>query len=282
MKIVFLSGPSCVGKSSQLIELAKNYKCYIEDTSRNKELELFFCGNESFNAYKSQLWFFENIDAFIKESNDDLIFIDQDTKAIMYVYSKYFLQNGMLSGNDYTELENYYFRLNSGIKRKYSEIFNYYLYAHTATLKKRASQRDSTAFSWLLDIADRFNALYKNDLSIIPINTDQMSLNEVFTFINRSISVDNKINFDNLFLDGIFDTGIRDNESVGGFDVSHAVKIMYDKINYYAVSRNKINEILNMLRNKYKEYFLCTATARPDFYKTIDTEFDKYFARGSD
>jgi len=275
MTIIFLSGPSGVGKTSVLRKLSNLYECYLENSSQNPELKLLLQGSSSFNAYKSQLWFLERINDFIQKSKAEIVFVDQNPKAIMNVYSKYFLDTEKICTDDYNRLDNYYNQLTKNINDKYSCVIDYYLFADVEILEQRAGQRDSEKLSWFQEISNNFALLYRNDPSITFVNTNSMSLEEVSKFIENSVSVNIKINADNFFLDNIFDESIRDAKSVSGLNITYAVELMYGKIINLAVSKKKQCELFDILKEKYKENFIHTATSVHDFYSNIDEAFFK-------
>lgn len=189
-KIIFISGPSGSGKSTIVRKFSSQLISYIEHVERNPYISKLNTTKE-FNAYGSQMWFIETMNNFIKSAphNKDLI-IDQSPEAIIYTYSKYFLEKGEITLHEFSMLEEKLVEIQDTISNRNYHSVKIFLREQPQTLYERVKERDKNnvmPIEWFIDISKYFENYYRNDKSVITIKSNDQNNCYIFEKIKKLI-----------------------------------------------------------------------------------------------
>ncbi len=189
-KIIFLSGPSCSGKSTVIKKLSGEISSYIENIKDNPYISQLK-SNEEFNAYESQMWFIQEIFKFINTVPiGKNIIIDQSPEAVTYTYSKYFFDKKLISASEFSILENELLKVRKLIESKNYLSINILLKASSKDLYDRAKARDKEnvmPLQWFVDINKYFTNFYMTDNHIIKLETSDQSSSNLFEEVKKII-----------------------------------------------------------------------------------------------
>ncbi len=103
--VVTLCGPSGVGKSTAALALPSMFQVYLEDVRGNPYLQALLNGDARFDAAANQRWFLSRLHDFVRASDPNRpLVLDQDPAAIVLVYAKLFLEDGLLTNEQHDDL----------------------------------------------------------------------------------------------------------------------------------------------------------------------------------
>lgn len=189
-KIIFISGPSCSGKSTIVKKFSEEMFSYIENIENNPHISNLKSEKE-FNAYKSQMWFLNTMHQFIASTPiGENIIVDQSPEAIVYTYSKFFLDKKLISKKEFLTLEAEYFKVKNLLKSRNYLSISILLEARAEDLYCRAKLRDkNNAMSqgWFSDINSYFINYYMNDNNTIKLKTSNQSSTSLFEEVKKIV-----------------------------------------------------------------------------------------------
>lgn len=184
---ISICGPSGSGKTTAVGILSEFLAPYVESPENNPHFNRDQICSSKHNVFLSQDWFLANILSFIESNRNISVVIDQSPEGIVYAYSKYFLNCGQLSVDEFIHLQDKMEFINLTLKKHYIyKIIN--LNAEPEILHKRVCYRDSAGstppLSWFIDSHSRFNDIEQgtmDDLSIDTSSTTVAMLSEKIT-----------------------------------------------------------------------------------------------------
>lgn len=189
-KIIFISGPSCSGKSTIVKKFSEEMVSYIENIENNPHIS-DLQSQKKFNAFKSQMWFINTMHQFIASTPaEESIIVDQSPEAIVYTYSKFFLDKNLINKKEFSLIEAEYFKVKNLLRSRNYRSISILLDASAEDLYCRAKLRDkNNAMSqdWFSDINSYFINHYMNTNQTIKLKTSNQSLSSLFEEVRKIV-----------------------------------------------------------------------------------------------
>jgi deoxyadenosine/deoxycytidine kinase len=184
MEVLSLCGPSGVGKTTVIKVLAKKYPAFIETTVGNPHLKGFLEERIDFNAAANQEWFLRRIGRHISRASlRSPLILDQDPAAIVLVYSRIFLEDDMMTGEQYDSLLERLLRIEHKLHGWKCPRTVLFLDAPAGVLRQRIVQRngnsDAPPLEWFKRVRRRFTQLSASFPNAITMSTVRFSAEQV-------------------------------------------------------------------------------------------------------
>lgn len=142
--LLAIAGPSGVGKSTLVNALASHSPIFRETVEDNPYLPKLLAGRiDQFDAAANQQWFLTKISGHIEKADPQLsLVLDQDPAAIVFTYSRMWLNGGHISQSAFSGLVESLIELENLAARWQSPRITLLLDAPAEVLHQRVSARD--------------------------------------------------------------------------------------------------------------------------------------------
>jgi deoxyadenosine/deoxycytidine kinase len=160
--LITLCGPSGSGKTTITAKLLDSSEVYLENTSPNIYHKSLLGEDMAFDAVSSQRWFLEAMSNFISRCNPTRsLILDQDPAAIVLVYSRLFLEDGLFNEKTYEALVDSLIDIENDLRRWRRPRKVICLDAKEEVLRTRAALRLNSeitpSVAWFSRLRLRFN-----------------------------------------------------------------------------------------------------------------------------
>ena len=184
--VLSICGPSGVGKSTLAKALAKNHPTFIETTDGNPHLEALLQGKTDFNASANQDWFLQRVGRYISRANPrSPLILDQDPAAIVFSYSKMFLDDEKMNEDQYVLLLERLLKIEAKLQAWKCARTVLFLDAPADVLRQRVLQRygkrHTPNIKWFERVRNNFVQLFVCFPNAITISTVEFSPVQIFS-----------------------------------------------------------------------------------------------------
>jgi deoxyadenosine/deoxycytidine kinase len=171
-KVVFVFGPTAVGKSSLVNGLNFVGKTYVEKAEENP-----FLGTIESNAISSQKWFLDRIKLFLESNSEESVIVDQHPLGVN-AYTKFLMKKGLVTSTEAEEFEAHCLRLLKNVQIGGAKILTATLTARTETLWKRLLSRNPNPTFTKKEV-DEINQIFQGIFlvgEVLTFNTDVVDI----------------------------------------------------------------------------------------------------------
>ena len=191
--LIAICGPSGAGKSTLVADLSTLYPVFSESTVGNPYLTALLEGQGKFDAVANQRWFLAQISAAIASADREMpLVLDQDPAAIVFVYSRMFRDEGLMSESEYASLVEMLIEVEHLMLGWRSPRISVCLDAHQEVLRYRVISRcgniPTPPLDWFSTIREYFHTLFRRLPNPVYLSTSEFSADEVARTVRRKLT----------------------------------------------------------------------------------------------
>jgi NTP pyrophosphatase (non-canonical NTP hydrolase)/predicted ATPase len=191
-RVISIAGPSGSGKTTVARALATRFPTYLELAHENPHLRQLLENEPGFDAFANQQWFLHGLRRFITAASPaHSIVLDQEPSVVVHVYSRIFLDQGLLSPTDYSELLVELLVLESQLAQWSGRRVIVMLDAPAEVLHQRAQHRNGgpvPPLEWFGAVRERFIQFRQGLPGAFVVSTEELSPDEVVERVRAVIA----------------------------------------------------------------------------------------------